>query len=531
MGVSTIAYSARVAATLAIVFAAEVFGQQTGGGSEILFDINRFEIEGNTLIPAEEAQASVAPYLGKNKAFRDVRGAADALEDAFRRRGYPVVQVAPPEQDVSTGVIRLRAIQPKLRRVVVEGNEHFGSDNIRASLPSVREGETPNSADIARNLQLLAEQPAKQTVVTLRSGGSEDLIDASIRVVDEKPWRAFFTLDSTGTGVTGYYRMGMGYQHSNLFGRDHVLTAQYVTSPTKPSDVTIFGLGYRIPYYALNSSLELTAGYSDVNSGNVQGLFNVSGSGTIAGARWNWYLPKLGAIEQKLSVSADYRAFHNNVQFQGQSVVPDVTVRPLTLMYSGVYRAAAGEISGYTGLSHNLPGGNDGGDADFRASRAAATDRYTVARYGLNVLAQLPADWQARAAFSGQYTSNALVAGEQFGIGGPDSVRGYLPRELANDRGYSTQLELYTPDVAKRVRLSDSHRLRLLAFMDSGTLQRNLPAPGENVHGSISSLGAGIRWSYGRNVSMRLDLAHVLQGTATRPKGSQQLVAAVLVSF
>ena len=502
-----------------------------GAGAELRFDINRFEVEANTLLSAEQAQAAVAPFAGKGKAFADVRSAAEALENTFRTHGYPVVQVAPPEQDISSGVIRLRVIEPKLGKVIVEGNAHFSTDNIRASLPSVREGETPNSQQIARNLQILAEQPAKQTIVTLRSAGSEELVDASIRVTDEKPWRAFFTLDSTGTGQTGYYRAGFGYQHANLFGRDHVLTAQYVTSPTRPRDVTILGLGYRIPYYALNSSLELTAGYSDVNSGSVAGLFTVSGSGTIGGARWNWYLPKWGAIEQKLSLALDYRAYHNNVQFLGASVVPDITVHPLSLTYAATYRAAAGEISGYAGLSRNLPGGSDGRDADFRASRAAATDSYTLVRYGLSVLGQLPADWQVRAVLSGQTTSDALVAGEQFGLGGPDSVRGYLPRELANDRGYSAQLELYTPDVAARARLSDSHRLRFLAFADSGTVERNLAAPGEQLRASIASVGVGARWSYARNASLRVDLAEVLHATGSRPKGSQQLVAALVLTY
>src|SRR5687767_10735354 len=243
------------------------------------FDINRFEVVGNTLLPEAEVERLVAPYTGKNKDFADIQRALEALEQAYRDRGYGVAQVQLPEQDITRGVVRFRVLQPRVGRVAIEGNTHFDAENIRRSLPSVKEGETPNSREIARNLQLTAEHPAKQTNVLLRSGASEDLVDVNVKVTDEKPWRAFFTLDNTGTGDTGYFRTGVGIQHSNLFNRDHALTATYITSPGHWRDVAIYGLGYRIPYYDLNSSLELIAGYSDVASGAVPGLFNVSGSG------------------------------------------------------------------------------------------------------------------------------------------------------------------------------------------------------------------------------------------------------------
>src|SRR5688572_15169600 len=177
------------------------------------FDINRFEVLGNTLLPATEVERLVAPYTGKNKDFADVQRALETLEQAFRDRGYGVAQVILPEQDITRGVVQFRVLQPRVGRVAVEGNTHFSAENIRRSLPSVKEGETPNSKDIARNLQMTAEHPVKQTNVLLRSGASEDTVDVNIKVTDEKPWRAFFTLDNSGTGDTGYLRSGFGYQH------------------------------------------------------------------------------------------------------------------------------------------------------------------------------------------------------------------------------------------------------------------------------------------------------------------------------
>src|SRR5262249_50833997 len=160
---------------------------------------------------------------------------------------------------------------------------------------------------------------------------------------------------------------------------------------------------------------------SDVNSGTVGTLFTVSGSGTIGAIRWNYYLPKWGQLEQKLSLGLDYRAFKNDVAVVGGAggLVPDITIHPLSLTYSGLRRLADGELSFYGSVSSNLSGGNDGDQAQFDLSRPGANANYSIFRAGMNYVQALPRDFQFRVAANGQYTTNALVSGEQFGLGGP----------------------------------------------------------------------------------------------------------------
>ncbi len=495
------------------------------------FDIKRYEVIGRWLLLNEEVERIVAPYVGPQRDFGDIQRALEALERAYRERGYSVVQVILPEQDITKGVVQLRVVQGRVGKVVIEGNKHFDNANVRRSLPSVKEGETPNSRAIARNLQLLGEHPTKQTNVLLRSGAAQDEIDVNVKVSDEKPWRVILSLDNTGTAETGYLRAGLGYQHTNLFNRDHTLNAQYITSPTDLNKVSIYGLGYRIPYYGLNSALDLIAGYSDVSSGTVQGLFNVSGSGTIFGARWNYYLPKWGELEQKLAAGIDYRAFKNEVLLGGVSLVPDITVRPVSLTYSGVLRGAASELSFYGAASANLAGGNDGDSAAFALSRAGANASYTIFRYGANYVRAFGKEWQARVALNGQYSTDALVTGEQFGLGGPDSVRGYLLREVANDTGHAAQFEVYTPNLASRMGLNDNYRAKLLGFYDFGSVERNHALPGEQTGKFIASAGVGLRVGYGKSVSLRVDVAQILRAAGTRQSDEQRVNATLAIVF
>ena len=494
-------------------------------------EIVRFAVDGNTLLKPEEIETAVAPFAGKQKGFADIQHALVALEQIYRDHGYGVVQVVLPEQDITRGVVRLHVIEPRVGRVVVEDNKYFDATNIRASLPPLREGATPSSRRIAQNLELLGEHPAKQTMVLLKSGATRNELDATIKVTDEKPLRFFTTLDNTGTGETGRERIGVGFQHSNLFNRDHVLNLQYVTSPSRPNDVTILGAGYRIPFYSHSSSLDVIAGYSDVTSGTLPNLFSVSGSGTIYLARYNLYLAKIGEYEQKLSLGVDRKAFQNQVVPQAIGLVPAVTVHPVSASYHGLWRRTGAELGFYASVFRNIfPGGSDGADSEFKAARTDARAGYRIFRAGMNYFRSLPAEWQVRAVFTGQYSPDALVPGEWFAFGGPDSVRGFNVREIANDRGYTTNLELHTPELGALLGWKQV-RMRALAFYDTGTTGRNSIQPGELPGQSGGSVGLGLRIAAGKTLSLRVDVAQVLDPAGTQAKYGNMIHAALAVAF
>lgn len=477
------------------------------------FEIRRYLLEGNTLLAQERVDQVLAPFIGPNRDFGDVQRALEALQGAYQAIGYGGVEIRLPEQELERGEVRFIVIEVKIGGVSIEGNQHFSAANIRRSIPSLREGITPNSHEIAESVRLANENPSKQTAVLLRGSERDGHVDATIRVADINPRRWSVSLDSTGNQNTGRGRVGIAYQHSNLHDRDHVLTAQFITSPTQVEDVNVFGLGYRIPLYDRGDSVEFVAGYSNVDSGSVQNLFVVSGQGSVFGARYNQALPKWRDLEHKLTYGLDYRAYQNQVAPDGSpdSLVPDITVHPFSLTYSANRRATGQDLSFYLNATQNIPGGNDGTDEDFKKQGArfgVGTASYRFYRGGFNYVRVVKDDWQVRANFNAQYSDDALVSAEQFGIGGADSVRGFNERYASSDKGHRTTLEVYTPDVAKRVGLGDG-RLRFLAFYDTGALRRNYAQVNEQEAVHLDSGGFGLRFSYKNYLTARLDVAHV----------------------
>lgn len=503
------------------------------------FDILRYEVEGNTLFKQDEIEKIVSPYTGKQRDFGDVQLALEALEQAYRKAGYSAVQVYVPEQEIERGVVTLKVIEARIGKVVIEGNRHFDEVNIRAGLPAVREGAIPNANDISQNVRVANENPAKQLNVILRVGAKEGEVNAGVEVADEPPRKIFLTLDNTGTPQTGMYRAGIGYQNANVGNRDQALTMQYITSPEKSDQVSIYSLGYRIPLYSRGDTIDFIAGISDVDAGTAAipgGTLQFSGKGKVYGVRYNHFLPRQGAYEQRFSYGLDWRIFENACTLQVGATttacpsVADVTIHPVSVTYSGNWNLPNGQTGFYGGLSANIPGGSRGNNSDFDLARPGANANYTIWRAGGTYAIAFTNNWQFRAVINGQYTTNQLVPGEQFGMGGATSMRGFLEREIADDKGYSGSLEIYTPDFASRVGVPGSNA-RALIFYDFGYVSRNDPQPGEIANLSVASMGFGLRFNVKKDYFLRFDFAHVLDGGRGRAKGDERAHIGMIWSF
>lgn len=497
------------------------------------FDIDRFKIEGNTLLKPDEIEAVLKPYTGKQREYGDLKRAIEALRQHYRTAGFSVAWVIAPEQDLDLGVVTLRVIEARIGKVTLSGNRFFDDANIRSSLPALNEGVSPRTGDISANVQLANENPSKQVDVVLRPGEKPGVVDATVDVIEVRPLKAFLTFDNTGNPQTGNYRLGVGVQHANLFNRDHVGTFNYVTSPGKESQVSLYSGSYRLPLYSLGDSMDFILAHSDVSAGTTQtvaGPLTFSGKGDVYGLRYNQLLVRRGEYSHRVVYGLDYRAYRNHCalgNFGAAGCGPaalDVTLRPISFAYSGDF-AKPGLISDfYAALSHNVPGAANGRESDFNAVRpspnggSGAPSRYKIIRFGASRVNVLEGNWQIRAAVNAQYTPDALVSGEQFGIAGATAVRGFLERDVARDTGYFANLELYSPNLMGKL-IPGEGNLRGLLFYDVARAANNPLAGEAKEQVSIASMGAGFRWNIQRDFNMRFDLARVIDEGGSKKAG------------
>lgn len=494
----------------------------------IRFEIARFDVQGNTLLPQPQIDELLGKFTGKERDFGDVQRALEALEAVYHQRGYNVVTIELPEQELNRGVVRLRVVETRIGRVSVKNNKYFDEANIRRSLPALQEGRTPNLKQVSANLKQANESPAKQVTMKLQGGDKADEVDAVLDVADSSPWKLMANADNTGTESTGKTHVGVILQNANLFGRDHLASLQYTTSAEEPGRVKVYGAGYHIPLYGSGDSLDFYASYSNVDSGTIAaGALNlaVSGKGAVYGARYNQALAKRGELESHLSYGLDIKAFKNSIELSGAGpgngaqLGNDVTVHPVSVSYQASLPIKQGEVGGQITLLRNISGGSNGGEREISLARINGKADYTILRVGGSITRALPNDWQLRAIANGQYSGDALIPGEQFGAGGATSVRGFLEREISNDSGLGVNLEAYTPNLCQRA----GWNCRLLGFYDHAYVKRNHALPGEIDSTSIASAGVGARFVLSTYVNLQLDYGHVLREGATNRANANRL--------
>ncbi|MBX9903671.1 MAG: hypothetical protein K2Y31_04890 [Burkholderiales bacterium] len=477
--------------------------------AEPRFAVSGYKVEGDNPLSVEATQALLAPYTGEIVSIDRLQAAAAALEQTLKDRGYGFLRVVIPPQDAK-GVITLRVLAFKLNTINVSGNQHFDTDNIRRSLPALQSGATPNLLEIARAQALANDHASKQLSVTIQQGKATDTVDAAVKVEDSKPLQFFASLDNTGNKQSGHTRLGVGVQHSNLFNRDHALTATWTTSPDgHVDDLSQYGFYYRAPIYAWNGALSAYYTRSDTDSGVVANFFNVSGSGEFYGIRWTHRLLPFGSYSHAAEVGLENRFFGNDVTFSGTPIGTDVRSRPLLLRYSGRLDGAAYGVRGSLEFARNLSGGANNTDIEYAANRAGATADWQAWRYSVEGSQALGA-WAVTAKLRGQASSDALIPGEQFGLGGASGVRGLEEREGTGGQGLLGSIEAMTPQIVEG--------LRLLAFADAGQVRNHQAGAGVPEREGASGAGLGMRYQWRRNFTMAVDWAYVLNGAGTTNK-------------
>jgi len=493
----------------AIALAADAVPQSSEADQALLrFTIDKYVVEGASLLNKDELDAAVAPYVGKNKDFSDVQRALEAVEAAYAKRGYSAVRVLLPEQELEKGTVRFRVVESRFGKVAVKDNHFVSADNALNAIPSVRPGNVPRTKQISKELRLANENPARQMNVVLKAGESDELVDANVIVTDSKPSTWGISADNSGSSETGNVRIGLSYRYANLFDKDHVANIQYVTSPEYTDRVKIFGAGYKIPLYRSGNSLEFFGGYSNVNS-IVGGLSNFQGGGRLFSARYNLNLERTGAFDPHLSFGLDWRDFTQIEQITPPVTVlyNEIVVLPVSIAYSGEGKFARSDLNLNASLSVNVPSIGKGKESDFTAYDPTGTlmpdAHYSIVRYGAGYSHLMGKDWQFHATLNGQWSPDVLVLGEQIRLGGAEGVRGFSEGSEGGDKGARLNLEGYTPDFG-----GGEFRMRALIFYDAGQVSYS----SNPVKTTIGSVGLGVRANYGERITLRGDVATIEKG-------------------
>jgi len=470
-----------------------------------VFPIRGFVVEGENPLGEAEANRVLAPFVRPDATLATLQQATAALEAALRAAGYGLHRVALPPQEVGA-TVKLAIVKFTVGKVGFEGREIYDEENIRRTVPELREGESPNFRRLAIQTAIANENPNKQVQVGLRESDEPDKIDATITVREQRPWTFGVLLSNGGSKSTGEDRLTVSAGHTNLFNRDHQFVGAYTTSLQHSDDVKQLGLAYKVPLYELGGVIGASYTHSDV-VGNF-GTFNSTGAGHTLGVNYTWYLAPQGGRRSYVVFGLDDKVF--DASRINDIVVPgalDRRSRPLSVGYAARTETDTA-VWGYdTSLAVNTGSGEHNDLASYQSEDPRVdTVHWKALRANASYSGQLAKTWLWTARGQAQYSPDVLISGEQFGLGGQTSVRGTdLDRPISGDKGISATFELSTPELLPG--------LRLLGFVDGGYLWNNKPnGTSKPSSDRLASVGVGLRYFRG-NFSASFDYGYLVEGS------------------
>lgn len=481
---------------------------------ELGFRVERFVVEGENPLGTTETGAALAPFLGEHAGIDGLLAATDALKQALAAAGFAFHRVSLPPQPLDGGSVVLTVSSFGLGEVEVRGNRHFSATNVRAALPKVVTASTPRLPEVSRSLAVANQHPARQLRINFRESDTQaDALDAIVSVEDRRPWSLFANVNNIGNKDTGRSRMTLGGQHSNITGNDDIITASATFSPDNLDDVFQGGLFYQLPVYDWSGWFTAFYVTSDFDVGNVQDFFDISGSGDFVGLSFKRNLLGVGRYRHSLTAGLQDRAFDTAI-FNAATgniisgISTEVRSRPLSLRYDGGYNWRTTSLDFFVDFVHNLSFGGHNDDPSYAAVRPGAESQWQAIRASALVTTRLPGRFTGLARLSGQFSGEPLIPGEQFGLGGERSIRGFEERTVAGDSALVGNFEVWTPRIARL------HGLRLLAFLDIGR-KWLLEAVGEQKpRDTLASVGVGARWQWQDKLQLSVDYGQPIRSAS-----------------
>jgi len=459
------------------------------------FDILEFQVDGNTVLDVQAIEKTVYPFLGQGKRIEDVETVRQALEKAYRDRGYATVLVEIPEQDVVEGLVRLQVVEGTVERLKITGSRYYSLGRIREGVPALAPGQVPHMPAVQEQVGRLAQESADRSLTPVfRAGSAPGKMEAEIKVDDQLPVHGGLEVNGMNTEHTTRSRLVASLRYDNLWQRFHSASLQFQISPEDASQVEVWSGTYVLPlgWQDLRLALYGVGISSNNNLGASVGGSNVVGTGLIFGARLMKPLPPLGDYVHNVSFGLDYKDFDQSVALSGQdNGHTPIRYLPFALGYEGIWKRDGAVSSASLAGHFSIRGlGND--QAQFEAKRFKSSADYVYLTAGLKHQHELPLGLRLALRAAGQVADSPLISNEQYSMGGWQTVRGYYQTQQLGDHGLNLSAELYSPNLAP-AGSGWAQALRALAFFDWGYLWIMDPLPKNPAHYQLASTGVGLR--------------------------------------
>jgi len=407
---------------------------------EVVVEVKRFEVEGNTLVSDAELNTALASFTNRPVSLAQLNLAVAAVSDLYTSRSR-LVRAFLPRQDVTSGVVVIKVVEGIYSGLVLE--EPLPTRVDLSEIEGIFDahqavGDYIDLQAVDRALLLADDLPGVIVAARLTPGANQGETSAALKFSDEPSSSHSWTIANNGSYTTGRARMALSSSfvspggfgdllRINVDKSEGVTSAQLDYSVPKGYNGWRVGVGYSaMSYRVILPALADLDARGNSRTAKIRGTFPL-----VRGRDSNTYFTAL----------AERSSFHNQTSVAGS--VSDYSVRKIALSLNG------NSFDGLLGGGANsLSASMTLGDLDQYKSALTPTpeppikDNFTKFTGSFTRQQAVVDNTTIFLSLNAQMAHYELDSSEKFSLGGDTGVRAYPKGEASGDAGYLASLEL-----------------------------------------------------------------------------------------
>ncbi|MGP1354262.1 MAG: ShlB/FhaC/HecB family hemolysin secretion/activation protein [Parasphingopyxis sp.] len=440
--------------------------------------VGAIRVEGSSL-PASRFVPVISDYVGRILSPEDLQQLSGAIAGVLREEGYIFASARVAPQRLDAGMLRITVDEGSIEDIRYVGARNSAVERILAPLA---DGEPVAENRLERRLLLAADVPGIRITNTqfFRRDGTGTL-QVSVAQDDVEGWAR---LSNDGSEAVGPWRFQAGVAVNSAIADGDRLRISTSATPFEPGDFALIRLSYDIPLGDDGTTVGFSGYYAhsepedDIPSADRDG----DSIGASVAVRHPFIRSRAGSLWGSFALS-----YRETMQDDNGIPIREDRVTTAELGLNGFLRVGNAHLSGGTRLTQGLGIFDASREGDALTSRFDGSGVFTKAEFFGRFWKPLGGGFSVELTGRAQLASRELLAGDEFGIGGPYYGRGFDYYERSGENGIAGAMELRYDirDVSEAI-----DNIQFYGFFDAAGV-RNLGNGGGG--GRLTSAGAGLR--------------------------------------
>jgi hemolysin activation/secretion protein len=478
--------------------------EATGGiKSDLAFTLKSIRFDGLKQYNESDIKHLYAGKIGQRITVTQLNGIVSDITAFYRNNGYILTRAVLPPQRIASGEVTIRIVEGFVNTVSVVGDVGNSNSVLHRFAEKIKHSKPLNSRDLERYLLLMEDLPGVEARAVLKPAANTPGASDVVVNITRKKMDAAVAVDNRGSRFLGQEQASATIAGNNLFGREEQTQLRVLNSFREPTELQYFELRHEHQLGNEGTKAALIGNYARTRPGSSLDLLQLDGwsSAVTAGVshpyirsrRTNWF------------ANGDFTVRDADVQILGVNLYRD-KLRVLKVGTSYDFMDPTFAINRVEGnVSKGFNWWTDAGNRT--QSRSNGEESFLKINGKATRIQPIYGPWSGFASATGQYAADALLAAEEFALGGQEFGSAYDSAELTGDHGLAGRLELQYNGYGGTSGADLVTDYQLYGFYDIGRVWNRNLVSGESRHASLASAGIGTRFNMSENTSGGLEFA------------------------